>query len=195
MIVAKISKFVLATALLVLLAFPAQAADVYGRVVEYDKAEKKVTFIEDKLAWSNPQRPEFTVLPAKEAILPEDPADMAPKAGGRLRVDYEKKEIIIYNSSTKAIDTFGIEIVSKTDNVEADNPLVSDGGKPKVFPVVDKAKSEITIYSRRQKNVCTIKVPESYMSLPDAVWDDGHNIKLAMDGDKVTGFTNLSKAK
>jgi len=195
MIVAKISKFVLATALLVLLAFPAQAADVYGRVVEYDKAEKKVTFIEDKLAWSNPQRPEFTVLPAKEAVLPEDPADMAPKAGGRLRVDYEKKEIIIYNSSTKAIDTFGIEIVSKTENVEADNPLVSDGGKPKVFPVVDKAKSEITIYSRRQKNVCTIKVPESYMSLPDAVWDDGHNIKLAMDGDKVTGFTNLSKAK
>ena len=195
MIVAKILRFVLATALLVLLAFPAQAADVYGRVVEYDKAEKKVTFIEDKLAWSNPQRPEFTVLPAKEAILPEDPADMAPKAGGRLRVDYEKKEIIIYNSSTKAIDTFGIEIVSKTDNVEADNPLVSDGGKPKVFPVVDKAKSEITIYSRRQKNVCTIKVPESYMSLPDAVWDDGHNIKLAMDGDKVTGFTNLSKAK
>ena len=195
MIVAKISKFVLATALLVLLAFPAQAADVYGRVVAYDKAGKKVTFIEDKLAWSNPQRPEFTVLPAKEAVLPEDPADMAPKAGGRLRVDYEKKEIIIYNSSTKAIDTFGIEIVSKTENVEADNPLVSDGGKPKVFPVVDKAKSEITIYSRRQKNVCTIKVPESYMSLPDAVWDDGHNIKLAMDGDKVTGFTNLSKAK
>ena len=195
MIVAKISKFVLATALLVLLAFPAQAADVYGRVVEYDKAGKKVTFIEDKLAWSNPQRPEFTVLPAKEAVLPEDPADMAPKAGGRLRVDYGKKEIIIYNSSTKAIDTFGIEIVSMTENVEDGNPLISENGKPKVFPVVDKAKSEITIYSRRQKNVCTIKVPASYMSLPDAVWDDGHNIKLVMDGDKVTGFTNISKAK
>lgn len=195
MTVAKLWKLVLASTLLFMLALPAQAADVYGRVVAYDKAEKKVTFIEDKLGWSNPKRPEFTVLPAKEVVLPEDPGDMMPKAGGRLRVDYEKKEIIIYNDKTGAIDTFGIELVNRTDNVEPDNALVSEDGKPKRFPVVDKAKSEITIYSRRQKNVCTIKVPEKYMELADAVWDDGHNIKLTMDGDKVTQFTNLSKAK
>lgn len=195
MTVAKIWKTLLVPALLFSLACPALAADVYGRVVAYDKAEKKVTFIEDKLAWSNPKRPDFSVLPAKEVVLPEEPGDMAPKAGGRLRVDYEKKEIIIYNDKSKTIDTFGIELVQRTDNVEPDNPLVSDNGKPKAFPVVDKAKSEITIYSRRQKNVCTIKVPEKYMELDNAVWEDGHNIKISMDGDKVTGFTNLSKAK
>lgn len=196
MIAAKLLKSVLIAALLTMMfAFPAQAADVYGRVVAYDKAGKKITFIEDKLAWSNPKRPDFSVLPPKEVTLPEDPADMAPKAGGRLRVDYEAKEIIIYNPSTKSIDTFAIELVSRTDGVEPDNQLVSENGKPKVFPMVDKAKSEITIYSRRQKNVCTIKVPEKYMELEDSVWDDGHNIKVAMDGDKVTGFTNLSKTK
>ena len=195
MIAAKLWKFILVSAFLLGLAFPAHAADVYGRVVAYDKDAKKVTFIEDKQGWSNPKRPDFSVLPAKEAILPEDPGAMAPKAGGRLRVDYEKKEIIIYNSKTGNIDSFAIEIVSRTDDVEQDNPLVSENGKPKSFPVVDKAKSEITIYSRRQKNICTIKVPATYMELPDAVWDDGHNVKISMDGDKVTGFTNLSKTK
>ncbi len=191
----RVWKILLAAALCLGIANAAQAADVYGRVVAYDKAAKKVTFIEDKLGWSNPARPDFSVLPAKEAVLPADPGDMAPKAGGRLRVDYEKKEIIIYNEKTKAIESFGIEIVSRTDNVEADNPLVSEGGKPKSFPVVEKAKSEITIYSKRQKNICTIKVPAKYMELRDAVWDDGHNIKLTMEDDKVTGYTNLSKAK
>lgn len=195
MIAARLFRVLLAAALLVALAFPAQAADVYGRVVGYDKAEKKVTFIEDKLGWSNPKRPDFSVLPAKEVVLPEDPGAMAPKAGGRLRVDYEKKEIIIYNGKTKTIDAFAIELVKRTDDVEPNNPLVSDNGAPKTFPIVDKAKSEITIYSRRQKNVCTIKVPEKYMELEDSVWEDGHNVKIVMDGDKATGFTNLSKAK
>ena len=185
----KLWKALLAVGLCFVLATPALGADTYGRVVGYDKAEKKMTFIEDALGWSNPKRPEFTVLPAKEVVLAEDPGDMAPKAGGRLRIDYQAKEIIIYNEKSKAIDTFPVEIVSITDNVEADNALVAG----KKFPQIDKAKAEITLYSKRQKNVATIKVPESYMELPDATWDDGHNIKVDMDGGK--DFVNLSKAK
>jgi hypothetical protein len=44
-------------------------------------------------------------------------------------------------------------------------------------------------------NVCTIKLDPKYMALPEATWDDGNNIKLGMDGDKVTSFTNISKSK
>jgi hypothetical protein len=170
------------------LATPALAAEVYGRVVGYDKAEKKMTFIVDALNWSNPKRPEFTVLPPREITLAEDPGDMAPKAGGRMRIDYEKKEIIIYNASSKGIDTLPVEIVNITKDVEPDNALVAG----KSFPVVDKEKSEITIYSKRQKSVATVKVPADYMSLPENTWDDGHNIKVNEDG---SGFVNLSKAK
>ena len=191
----KLMKLLLAAILCLGLATPALAADTYGRVVAYDKAAKKVTFIEDSLGWSNPQRPEFTVLPAKEAVLAEDPGDMAPKAGGRLRIDLEKKEIIIYNGQTKTIDAFAVEIVNRQDNVEPGNPLLLADGKEKSFPMVDKAKCEVTIYSKRQKNLSTIKVPQKYMDLPDSVWDDGHNIKLTLAGDKGTNFVNLSKAK
>ena len=168
---------------------PAFGADTFGRVVTYDKAEKKMTFIEDALGWSNPQRPEFTVLPAKQVVLAEDPGDMAPKAGGRLRVDYEKKEIIIYNSETGKIDTLPIEIVSMTNDVAPDNALVAG----KKFPMIDKDKAEVTLYSGRQKNVATIKLPKELMTLPDSTWDDGHNIKVNMDGGK--DFENISKKK
>ncbi len=179
---------------LICLAFtaPAFAADVYGRCVAYDKDTKKVTIIEDKLGWSNPKRPEFTVLPAKEFVLAEDPGAMTPKGGGRLRIDLEKKEIIIYNDKAKSIDTFAVEIISRTDNVEPGNALVAG----KTFPVVDKAKKEVTIYSPRQKNVCTIKVPDKYMELAAAAWDNGNDVKITwQEAGKATAFTNLSKAK
>ncbi len=191
----KLVKLLLTAVLCLGLATPALAADTYGRVVAYDKAAKKVTFIEDSLGWSNPKRPEFTVLPAKEVMLAEDPGDMAPKAGGRLRIDLEKKEIIIYNGQTKAIDTFAVEVISRHENVEPGNALLLADGKEKIFPMVDKAKCEVTIYSKRQKSLCTIKVPQKYMDLPDSVWDDGHNIQLTVEGGKVTKFVNLSKAK
>ena len=191
----KLVKLLLTAVLCLGLATPALAADTYGRVVAYDKAAKKVTFIEDSLGWSNPKRPEFTVLPAKEVMLAEDPGDMAPKAGGRLRIDLEKKEIIIYNGQTKTIDTFAVEIISGHDNIEPGNALLLADGKEKVFPMVDKAKCEVTIYSKRQKNLSTIKVPQKYMDLPDSVWDDGHNVQLTIEDGKATKFVNLSKAK
>ena len=195
MTMSTLMKFLLTAVLCLGLATPALAAETYGRVVAYDKAEKKMTFIEDKLGWSNPSRPEFTVLPAKEVTLTEDPGDMAPKAGGRLRIDLEKKEIIIYNGQTKTIDTFAVEVISRHNDVEPGNALLLADGKEKVFPEVDKAKCEVTIYSKRQKSLSTIKVPQKYMDLPASVWDDGHNIKVTVDGGKGSNFVNLSKAK
>ena len=185
----KFLKVFFALCLMLVICSPALGADTYGRVVAYDKDAKKMTFIEDALGWSNPKRPEFTVLPPKEVTLAEDPGDMAPKAGGRMRIDYQTKEIIIFNAKTGALDTFPVEVVGMTENVEADDPLVAG----KSFPVIEKEKAEITLYSRRQKNVATIKVPADYMDLPDATWDDGHNIKV--DAETGKGFENLSKKK
>ena len=187
-------KVLIAVGLCMGLASPALAADTYGRVVAYDKVAKKVTFIEDALAWANPKRPEFTVLPPKLVTLAEDPGDMAPKAGGRLRIDYGEKLITIYNPSTEKIETFNVEVVGITPDVMPDSPLIQENGKMKKFPVVDKAKAEITIYSKRQNNLATVRVPADYMKLDDAVWDDGHNIKLLIEGDAGKNFVNISKA-
>lgn len=173
------------------LSVPAVAADTYGRVIGYDAADKKITFIEDSLGWTNPKRPEFTVLPPKVVTLAEDPGDMAPKAGGRLRIDLEKKEITIFNATTQLIETFAVEIISNETGVEPDSAQLSG----KTFPVIDKAKAEITIYSKRQKSLSTVKVPEKYMALDDATWGDGHNIQVSIGADgKATSFVNLSKA-
>ena len=195
MSVTKVWKWLIAAMLCIGLATPALAADTYGRVVAYDKASKKMTFIEDALGWSNPKRPEFTMLPAKVVTLAEDPGDMAPKAGGRLRVDYGEKVIIIYNPKTEKIETFTIEVVSTTADVAPDSPLLLEDGKMKKFPIVDKAKAEITIYSKRQNNLATIRVPAELMDLDNAVWDDGHNVKVTIDGGTGKDFVNISKAK
>lgn len=173
------------------LSVPAVAADTFGRVIGYDAADKKVTFIEDSLGWSNPKRPDFTVLPPKVVTLAEDPGDMAPRAGGRLRVDLEKKELTIFNASTQQIETFAMEIISNEAGVEPDSALLSG----KTFPIVDKAKAEITVYSKRQKTLSVLKVPAQYMALDDATWTDGHNIQVNIGADgKATSFVNLSKA-
>ena len=187
-------KWLIAALLCIGLATPALAADTYGRVVAYDKDSKKMTFIEDALAWANPKRPEFTVLPARVVTLAEDPGDMAPKAGGRLRVDYDEKVIIIYNPKTEKIETLTIEIVSTTPDVTPDSPLLLEDGKMKKFPIVDKEKAEITIYSKRQNNLATIRVPAELMDLDNSVWDDGHNIKVVVEGDMGKDFVNISKA-
>ncbi len=190
----KVVKTFCAALLVLAMAAPAFAADSYGRAVAYDKDSKKITVIEDKLGWSNPARPEFTVLPAKEFVLPADPGAMTPKVGGRLRIDLEKKEIIIYNPATKTIDNFAVEIVDRKDGITPDDPAV----KGKTFPVVNKEKSEVTIYSPRQKNVCTIKVPAKYMemNLPTHVWDNANDVKITYtEPGKATGFTNITKSK
>jgi hypothetical protein len=180
--------------LILVLAVPAFAAESYGRAVAYDKDNKKITIIEDKLGWTNPARPEFTVLPAKEFILPEDPGPMSPKVGGRLRIDLEIKEIIIYNPVAKTIDAFAVEIVDRKDNIAPDDDMV----KGKTFPVAKKETSEVTIYSPRQKNVSTIKVPAKYMemNLPPHVWDNADDVKITYnDPGKATGFVNITKSK
>ena len=123
----KILKSFCAALFILVLAAPAFAAESYGRAVAYDKDSKKITIIEDKLGGTNPARPEFSVLPAKEFILPEDPGPMAPKVGGRLRLDLEKKEIIIYNPATKNIETFAIEIVDRKENTF--KSFLSESGK------------------------------------------------------------------
>ena len=167
-----------------------------GRVVAFDKATGKVTFFRDKKA--DPMTPDYSGLPPVVYQIPADPQEMgpAPKAGLRMKLDTQKSQIVIYDPQAQAFKTIAFKIHDIQENVDKDHPLVFDkeAGKAKVFPMVDKTKKTVTIYSGRQKMLCTFSVPDEYMALPDSAWDAGDEVRVYYKEDgKALRFMNISK--
>ena len=167
-----------------------------GRVVAYDQQAKKVTFIRDKKAETN--SPDYTGLPPVTYTMPADPKEMGqePKAGLRMKLDTQKSQIVLYDPQTQAFKTIAFKIHDLQENVDRDHPLVFDkaSGKAKAFPLVDKTKKTVTIYSGRQKMLCTFSVPDEYMALPDSAWDAGDEVRVYYKEDgKSLRFMNISK--
>ena len=167
-----------------------------GRVIAFDKDKQTVTVIEDKNMDS--QNPDYAILPPHTYTMPTDPAERGadPKVGLRMKIDADTKIIKIFNPKTQVIEDLPITIVDAQKDIAKDHPLVFDKGenKAKKFPVVDKDKKAITIYSGRQKLLVTFSVPEEYFSLPDYTWDAGDEVRIYWK-EKGTAirFMNISK--
>mgnify|MGYP000993612213 CR=1 FL=1 len=167
-----------------------------GRVIAFDKDKKEVTLIHDSAM--DPQKPVYDVLPPSVFKLPTDPKETGPepKAGQRLKLDTDKKIIVIFDTNTQKIVEVPITIVDLQQPVDKEHPLVYDKAekKAKKFPAVDKEKKTITIYSGRQKMLCTFSVPDQYFGYPDSTWDAGDEVRLYY---KTAGqslrFMNISK--
>jgi hypothetical protein len=167
-----------------------------GRVIAFDKDKKEVTLIHDSAM--DPQKPVYDVLPPSVFKLPTDPAETGPepKAGQRMKLDTDKKIIVIFDTKTQKLVDVPITIVDLQQPIDKEHPLVYDKAekKAKKFPVVDKEKKTITVYSGRQKMLCTFSVPEQYFSYPDSTWDAGDEVRLYY---KTAGqslrFMNVSK--
>ncbi|WP_043644990.1 DUF4881 domain-containing protein [Fundidesulfovibrio putealis] len=192
----RISLFVAALALASLMGCTDFGKVDQGRVVAFDKQAGKVTFIRDKKA--EPLNPDYTGLPPVTYTIPTDPAEMGPdpKAGLRMKLDTQKSQIIIYDPQAQAFKTIVFKIHDMQENVDRDHPLVFDkeSGKAKVFPMVDKTKKTVTVYSARQKMLVTFSVPEEYMSWPDSTWDAGDEVRVYYKEDgKSLRFMNISK--
>lgn len=167
-----------------------------GRVVAFDKQAGKVTIIRDKKA--EPMNPDYTGLPAVTYSIPTVYEEMGPepKAGLRMKLDTQKSQIVLYDPQAQAFKTTAFKIHDLQENVDRNHPLVfdKDTGKAKVFPQVDKAKKTVTIYSGRQKMLCTFSVPDEYMALPDSAWDAGDEIRVYYKEDgKSLRFMNITK--
>lgn len=145
-----------------------------GRVVAFDKDKKLVTIIRDKKI--DPRNPDYTYLPPLIYALPEDPAEIGPlpKAGGRMKLDADKNQIIIYEPKTQAFKSIDFKPIEKKTGVDRQDPLVKD----KKFPRVDKQKQTVTIYSGRQKILETISLPAEYFELPESTWDAGDEVRI-----------------
>jgi len=167
-----------------------------GRTVAFNKDTREVTLIHDSAI--DPQNPKYDVLPAAVFKLPTDPMETGPepKAGGRLKLDVAKKEIEIYDHKTQKLVFLPINITDLQQNIDKEHPLVYDqeAKKAKKFPVVNKEKKTVTLYSGRQKMLCTFTLPDQYADYPESFWDAGDEVRLTFRTPGVAlRFMNITK--
>jgi hypothetical protein len=152
--------------------------------------------IRDKSA--DPLNPEYSYLPPISYTLPVDRQEMGPdpKVGLRMKLDIRNKQIIIFDAAAQNFKTLQYTLVDQKEEISKDDPLVfdKDKDKPKKFPVIDREKKTITIYSKRQQTLITFSLPEEYLALPDYTWDSGDEVRIYYKEEgKARRFMNVTK--
>jgi hypothetical protein len=160
-----------------------------GRVIAFDKVKETVTFIADTK--HDTANPVYDGAPLTFA-LPKDPMERGedPKAGLRMKLDTKTREIVIYDMLTKGMARINYTLIDQKENVGKTSPLVEG----KKFPIVDKEKKAITVYSGRQKLLVTFSVPEEYLALPANTWEAGDEVRIYYkEPGKAARFMNITK--
>jgi hypothetical protein len=160
-----------------------------GRVIAFDKAKETVTFIVD--IKHDTANPDYSGAPLIFS-LPKDPMERGedPKAGLRMKLDTKTREIVIYDPASQGMKKITYTLIDQKENVGKTSPLVAD----KKFPIVDKEKKAITVYSGRQKLLVTFSVPEEYLALPDNTWEAGDEVRIYYkEPGKAARFMNITK--
>jgi len=161
-----------------------------GRVIEFDQTKKTVTLIQDKKA--EPGKPDYNTLPPHVYTLPTDPNEIGalPKPGKRMNLDTKAKKITIFDAASQNFKTLDYTLIDQKDDIRRDNPLVED----KEFPIVDRAKKTITIYSARQRILTTFTLPEEYFAMPDNTWTAGDEVRIYYhQPGKAQRFMNITR--
>ncbi|MBM4301012.1 MAG: DUF4881 domain-containing protein [Deltaproteobacteria bacterium] len=160
-----------------------------GRVIAFDKEKDTVTFIND--VKHDAANPDYSGAPATFA-MPKEPEERGadPKAGLRMKLDTKTREIVIYDLPTKSMKSITYTLIDQKENVGRESPIVAE----KKFPMVDKDKKAITVYSGRQKLLVTFSVPEEYFALPDYTWEAGDEVRIYYkEPGKIARFMNMTK--
>ena len=160
-----------------------------GRVIAFDKAKDTVTFIVDTK--HDTANPDYSGAPVT-FTMPKDPTERGadPKAGLRMKLDTKTREIVIYDMLTKGMAKITYTLIDQKENVGKNSPLVEG----KKFPIVDKEKKAITVYSGRQKLLVTFSVPDEYLALPANTWEAGDEVRIYYkEPGKAARFMNITK--
>jgi hypothetical protein len=160
-----------------------------GRVIAFDKTKETVTLIND--VKHDAANPDYSGAPVI-FTLPKDPMERGedPKPGLRMKLDTKTREIIIYDMLTKGMAKINYTLIDQKENVAKNSPLVEG----KQFPIVDKDKKAITVYSGRQKLLVTFSVPEEYLALPANTWEAGDEVRIYYkEPGKAARFMNITK--
>ncbi|MCX7988970.1 MAG: DUF4881 domain-containing protein [Thermodesulfovibrio sp.] len=161
-----------------------------GRVIAYDKQKGLVTLIADSR--QDFRNPDYNTLPPHVYKVPDDPDHMGPEptVGKRMKLDLEKNLIVIFDDATQNFLNIPIEVVEKKTGIKKENPLVAG----KKFPIIDKEKKTVTVYSSRQQLLATFKVPEEHINRPPETWIAGDEVRIYYrEPGKAHKFMNISK--
>ncbi|MBF0102599.1 MAG: DUF4881 domain-containing protein [Desulfobacterales bacterium] len=167
-----------------------------GRVIEYNKEKRTVTIIRDSAKKQGST--DYSVLPPVTYDLPTEWAEMGPepKPGMRMKLDTDKHQVVIFVPTLQNFATINYTVVEQRDNVQSSDPALIDPQtkKTKQFPIFDKGKKTITLYSKRQKILTTFQVPDEYFALPEYVWDAGDEVRIYYKEEgKARRFMNITK--
>ena len=124
--------------------------------------------------------------------MPADPKEIGPepKPGGRVMIDHEKSQVILYKDGK--LESVPVEFTDVQKNITSNNPKV----KGVKFPIVNKDEGTITEYSRRMQEIVTFKVPAEYLDLPDTIWESGDECRIYYKENakhQALRFMNVSK--
>jgi hypothetical protein len=159
-----------------------------GRVIAFDKTKETVTFIID--VKHDTANPDYSGAPVT-FTLPKDPMERGedPKPGLRMKLDTKTREIVIYDMLTRGMAKINYTLIDQKENVGKTSPLVEG----KKFPLVDKEKKAITVYSGRQKLLVTFSVPDEYLALPSSTWEAGDEVRIYYkEPGKAARFMNIT---
>jgi Domain of unknown function (DUF4881) len=161
-----------------------------GRAVAFDQQKGVVTLILDSAPKS--AQPNYDVLPPVAVTLPVDPNETgpAPEAGKLLSFDTQKRTVVFFDQASGSVRSVSYALVEEQNDVSRNDPRVS---KVK-FPMVDRQKKTVTIYSRRKKILLTFTVPDPYLALPDDTWKSGDEVRYYYkQPGQALRFMNVSK--
>lgn len=166
---------VLAGVLMLVFASGCQYGDVdQGRTVAFDKEKGLVTIIRD--VKHDTLHPEYTHLPPVVYKIPKDPKEMGPEPvpGHRIMLDTNNRRVKIFDPVEQNFRIIDYTLIDQKDNVRPNDPLVAG----KTFPIIDREKKTITIYSSRQRVLVTFSLPDEYFELPDITWVAGDELRI-----------------
>ena len=161
-----------------------------GRVIAFDKDKETVTIIND--VKHDAANPDYSGAPVTFC------AAQGPGGAGRrpqTRPAHEAGHQDPGNRhlrmpAAKAMKKITYTLIDQKENVGKNSPLVED----KKFPIVDKDKKAITVYSGRQKLLTTFSVPDEYFALPDDTWEAGDEVRIYYkEPGKAARFMNITK--
>ena len=162
-----------------------------GRVINYDREKGIVTYIRDT-NYMEPGKPRYDLLPPVSVRIPVDRKEMGPEpeAGKRMALDTEKRQIVIYDINAQDFRTINYTLIDQQEGVFGSDPRVANVS----FPVVDREKKTITVYSARQRIKTTFSVPDEFFALPDTTWKAGDEIRYYYkDPDQALRMMNVTK--
>ena len=154
---------------------------VQGRCVAFDPDTRMLTMVVDTTL--DQMNPHYSGE-VDTFRLPDDPRDVGPlpEAGGRLMLEIDKNKILYFDQATKKPTEMDVEFVDVEKNVGEKHPKL----KGKEFPIIDREKQTVTVYSRRL----------GALSLPAYTWKSGDEVRIAFRKDNMKQairFMNVSK--